>query len=147
MKCEKKWIGSLLILCCVVFASTCVQAYVSEGPCVDITNSNLKASAFLNSSEIDYKFEIENHDDADIEVERKIIGMSLTKAIDKKMDMYGAIGYLFDGSLKPEDSNDYDLDSGYFLSAGARYMMVQSQMKNHLFQGLEKLQNIYTRIS
>jgi hypothetical protein len=138
MKCGKKWIVSLLILCCVAFGSTPVLAYVSEGPCVDINNSNLEASAFINSSEIDYKFEIENQEDAKIELERKFIGIGLTKQIDKKFDIYGAIGYLFDGSLKPEKADDYDIDSGYFLSAGARYMMVQSgNVSFHIFGQLD----------
>ncbi len=134
MKCAKKWIGSLLVLCCVAFGATSVEAYVSEGPCVDTDNSNLKVSAFIGSSETDYKFKEDNREDSDVELERKFIGIGLTKAIDKRMDLYGAVGYLFDGSLNPENMDDFELDSGYFLSAGARYMMFQSgNVSAHIF--------------
>lgn len=140
MKCAKKWFGFLVLLCCAVFGSTPVWAYVSEGPCVDITNSNLKVSGFINSSEIDYNFEQENSEDAELESERKIIGFSLTKGISKKLDIYGTIGYLFDGSLKPESGDNYDMDSGYFLSGGARYMMYQSgNVSIHMFGQLDYL--------
>lgn len=138
MKCSKKWFGPLLFLCWLVFGSTPVWAYVSEGPCVDISNSNLKVSGFINSSEIDYNFEQENQEDAKIELERKIIGLSLTKGISKKLDIYGALGYLFDGSLNPENVKDFDLDSGYFLSAGVRYIMHQSgNVSFHIFGQLD----------
>lgn len=127
MKCAKKWIGSLLALCCVAFGATSVEAYVSEGPCVDTDNSNLKVSAFIGSSETDY-------DDGDTELERKFIGIGLTKAIGRRADIYGAVGYLFDGSLNLENMDDFGLDSGYFLSAGARYMMFQSgKVSAHIF--------------
>ena len=138
MKCSKKWFGALLFLCWLVFGSTPVWAYVSEGPCVDISNGNLKVSGFINSSEIDYNFEQENRDDAEMEAERKIIGLSLTKAYSKNLDFYGTVGYLFDGSLKPEHADDYELDDGYFLSGGARYMIHQSGNATfHIFGQLD----------
>jgi hypothetical protein len=134
MKCAKRWIGSLLVLCCVALGAAPVEAYVSEGPCVDTDNSNLKVSAFISSSETDYKLKVDNQEDFDTELERKFIGISLTKAIDRKMDVYGAVGYLFDGSLTPENIDDIELDSGYFLSAGARYMVFQSgNVSAHIF--------------
>lgn len=134
MKGEKKWLGALLLLCCVVFGSTPVCAYMSEGPCVDINNSNLKASGFINSSDIDYKIDIGSFKDLKVELERKIIGFSLTKGISKQLDVFGTAGYLFDGSLKPENVDDFDMDSGYFLSAGARYMLYQSgNLSFHMF--------------
>ena len=138
MKCAKKCIETLVILCCVAFGWTPVLAYVSEGPCVDADNNHLKVSGFINSSEVDYKLKMDNADDLNIEVERKFIGVSLTKRLNKKMDIYGSLGYLFDGSLKPDRRYDYDLDSGYFLSAGARYMMVQSgNVSAHIFGQLD----------
>lgn len=142
MKSTEKWIGALLILCCVVFGSTQVSAYVSEGPCVDIDNSNLKVSGFISSSEIDYEFEVPSQGNGDIEVERKIIGFNVTKRINTKLDAYGALGYLFDGSIKPEGDDDSDLDSGYFLSAGVRYMIHQSDsISFHLFGQLDYILN------
>jgi hypothetical protein len=138
MKRAKQWIGSFLVSCCVVLGSTPVLAYVGVGPCVNINNSNLEASAFIDASEIDYKFEIQNQEDADIELERKFIGLGLTKKMDRNFDIYGAVGYLFDGSLEPEGIDGYDLDSGYFLSAGARYMMHQSgSVSFHIFGQLD----------
>jgi hypothetical protein len=138
MKCAKKWIGTLVILCCVAFGWTPVLAYVSEGPCVDADNNNLKVSGFINSSEVDYKLKFDDGGELDTEVERKFIGIGLTKRVNKKMDIYGSLGYLFDGSLKPEGGDDFDLDSGYFLSAGARYMMVQSgNVSAHIFGQLD----------
>lgn len=134
MKCAKKWIGTLVILCCVAFGWRPVLAYVSEGPCVDADNNNLKVSGFINSSEVDYKLKFDDGDELDTEVERKFISIGLTKRVNKKMDIYGSLGYLFDGSHKVEGLDDFDMDSGYFLSAGARYMVVQSgNFSAHIF--------------
>jgi hypothetical protein len=134
MKCARKWFGSLLVLCCIAFGAMPVEAYVSEGPCVDTNNSNIKVSTFINSSNTDYKFEGAN-EDREVELERKFIGISLTKAIGSRMDMYGAAGYMFDGSLNWETiEGDIGLDNGYFLSAGARYMVFQSgNFSAHIF--------------
>jgi hypothetical protein len=138
----KKWIGPLLILCCVVFGSTPVPAYVSEGPCVDLDNSNMKVSGFISTSEVDYEFDVPNTRFGDVEVERKIIGFDVTKRIIPELDVYGALGYLFDGSLKPDGGYDIDLDSGYFLSAGIRYMIYQADnISFHLFGQLDYILN------
>lgn len=137
MESTKKWIGLILIFCSIVFGSTPLPAYVSEGPCVDTDNSNVKVSGFISLSEIDYELEVPNLEDDDLDVERKIIGFGVTKRIIPKLDVYGVLGYLFDGSLE-WDGNDVDLDSGYFLSAGVRYMFHQSgNVSFHVFGQLD----------
>lgn len=113
----KKWIGLFMILCLIVFGSTTAPAYVSEGPCVDIDNSNLKVSGFINSSEIDYEIDTPLLLNDTLEAERKSIGLNVTKRYNPEVDVYGALGYLFDGD---------DLDSGTYLSAGVRYMIHKS---------------------
>ncbi len=129
MKCEKKWIVSLFTLCCVAFFSSPVIAYVNESPCAETAGSNLEASVVINSSKIDYTSK-----DDDFDLERKIMGVSLSKGIGKKADIYGTLGYLFDGSVGLEGLDDLDLDGGYFLSAGVRYMIFQSgEVSGHLF--------------
>jgi hypothetical protein len=113
----KNWIGPLIILCLIVFGSTKAPAYVTEGPCVDIDNSDLKVSAFINSSEIDYEIDSPLLLNDTIEAERKSIGFNVTKRYNPEVDVYGAFGYLFDGD---------DLDSGTYLSGGVRYMVHKS---------------------
>lgn len=133
MNSMKKWIGPVMILCCVAFGSTPAAAYVTEGPCVDTDNSNLKVSGFLSSSEIDYDAESPGGDQ-DSEAERKIIGLTVTKRINPEVDIYGSFGYLFDGT----GDDHIDLDSGTFLSAGLRYMIHQSgNLSYHLFGQLD----------
>lgn len=132
MKLGIKWIVSLLALCCMVSVSNSVMAYTCEAPFVDFSGSTLKISAFFNSSEIDYE---SDDDDRDFEVERKIIGLSLSKGISNKLDIFGTFGYLFDGAYHGDDDHvDLELDDGYSLSAGARYIALQSgKLSGHLY--------------
>jgi hypothetical protein len=111
-----------MILCFSVFGSTTATAYVTEGPCVDIDNNDLKVSAFINSSEVDYEIDSPLLTNDTVEAERKSIGLNFTKRYNSEVDVYGAFGYLFDGSVEDDD----DLDNGTFLSAGIRYMIHES---------------------
>ena len=125
----RKWIVFLFVWSSITFLSNPVSAYVGAEPFPGLAGSEIKLSLFVASSEIDYDLD---EDDEKCEVERTILGVNLSKGISEKLNIYGTLGYLFDGNLK--SGIDIELDEGYYLSAGLKYKAFQSgKLSGHLY--------------
>lgn len=139
-----KWIVLILAAGCLVILANPVMATIGEKPYVDTKNSGLELSGFISKSEITYKYlddTVLHGKDDTFNVERMLIGLTLSKGVNNKLNIYGTFNYLFDGTYNDEDHRlgggvenlDHDKDNGYMLSAGAKYMVIQSgKLSGHI---------------
>lgn len=126
----RKWTVYFLVWSSIVFLTNPVSAYVGAEPFAGLSGSESKLSLFVASSEIDYD---PDKDEDKCEVERTIFGVNFSKGINEKWNIYGALGYLFDGNFKSEGI-DFELDEGYYLSAGLKCKAFQSgKLSGHLY--------------
>ena len=128
----KKWVVSLLTAGCLILLSNPVMATIGEKPYVDDQQSGFEVSGFLNKSKVEYE---DTH--IDFEPERMLLGVTVSKNINEKFNVYGTLNYLIDGSLEVNEV-DADKDSGFILSSGTKYKMMQSgNFSAHVFGQLD----------
>lgn len=127
----KKWTVSVWTMFFFILLADPAMANPGENHTLNLSSGKMEASAFLAMSEIDY----EDDDNDKLSIERKIIGLSLSRGITDKFNIFSSVGYLWDGNLDPENlTGELDLDQGYYLSAGARYKAYQSgQLSGHFY--------------
>ena len=53
-----------------------------------------------------------------LEIERKLFGISGAVGVTERVDLYGGLGYIFDGEI--DEASEVDHDGGYFACIGAR---------------------------
>lgn len=119
---RKTWLGSLLALLFMVSISNPAIAAVGESHYSDFTAGQLELSGFFASSEIEYEGDSDNDK---FDLEKNYFGVTVATGVTEKLNVYGTFGYIFDGKIS-DDGQDFDLDNGYYLAAGARYKVFQS---------------------
>jgi outer membrane autotransporter protein len=126
----RKWWISIIMMGCMVLYSSPAISDVGARPLVDSKIGDVELSLVLNKSEIEYEYDGTNDE---FEVDRTTLGVNLLKRIGSRMNIYGTFGYLFDGSYN-DDGLDFDLDQGYFLSAGAKYnLFCSGPLSGHVY--------------
>lgn len=113
----------LLVVSGSIFFSIPAMANVTAVTSTDLGGTGAELSLSYTSVEKD----VDSSGGREWEINSDVIGINLSKNINKKLKVFGTFGYLMDGDLQRSGATaSFELDDAYHLSAGAGYKVFDS---------------------